>query len=70
MGEMPDPAFAPTLIRLLDDQQAVRRAALQSLPKVVGRDVAAPQGQTADDLSQRIELWKRWYQGERSARRD
>lgn len=70
MGEMPDPAFAPTLIRLLDDQQAVRRAALQALPKVVGRDVAAPQGQTADDLSQRIELWKRWYQGERSARRD
>lgn len=70
MGHMPDPAFAPTLIRLLDDQQAVRRAALQALPKVVGRDVVVPEGQTADNLSQRIELWKRWFQGERSARRD
>lgn len=69
MGEMPDPAFTPTLIRLLDDQQAVRRAALQALPKVVGHDVAVPEGQTADDLSQRIELWKRWFQGERAARR-
>ncbi len=69
MGEMADPAFAPTLIRLLDDQQAVRRAALEALPKVAGRDVTAAEGLPPEDLSQRIELWKRWFRGERSARR-
>ena len=44
MGEMPDPAFVPILISLLDAKMAVSRGALSSLPKVLGRDVAAVSG--------------------------
>ena len=45
MGDFPDPAFTATLIHLLNDNQTVARAALISLPKVVGEDVAQAPGQ-------------------------
>ena len=69
MGEMPDPAFVPTLISLLDAKMAVSRGALSSLPKVVGRDVAMEDIQSsatitptaAPTTTQRIQRWKRWY---------
>ena len=56
MGVLANPMFTPTLIRLLDDRVSVRRAALASLPKVAGEDVAPGATNTAD----RIELWKQW----------
>jgi HEAT repeat protein len=58
MGVLADRMFAPTLIRLLDDRVSVRRAALASLPKVAGENVAPGATNTAD----RIELWKQWSQ--------
>lgn len=65
MGHFPDPAFTGALIRLLDDRQGVRLAALESLPKVVGQDVAN-EVDTQADLTQRLEHWKRWHAGQHS----
>ena len=59
MGEIGDPSFASTLVRLLDDQQAVRLAALASLPKVTGRSPPEPDGQAPLSVAERIEFWKR-----------
>jgi len=67
MGEMPDPAFVPILIGLLDAKMAVSRGALSSLPKVLGRDVASEDGQPSATTTQRIQCWKRWYHRQASA---
>ncbi|MEE8450904.1 MAG: HEAT repeat domain-containing protein [Thermoguttaceae bacterium] len=67
MGEMPDPAFVPILIGLLDAKMAVSRGALNSLPKVLGRDVASENGQSSATTTQRIQRWKRWYYRQASA---
>lgn len=60
MGDSGDRSLAPALIRLLDDHLSVRRAALEALPKVVGRDVAGDAGQPPADQADRAEAWKRW----------
>lgn len=62
MGEVADPSLTPTLIRLLDGQAGVCRAALESLPKTVGRDVAQDDGPPAENTSERIRRWKQWYE--------
>jgi HEAT repeat protein len=62
MGELGDPAFTPALVRLLDSPMTVCRAALDSLPKVAGRDVAEADGQPAANSSDRIRRWKQWYE--------
>jgi HEAT repeat protein len=62
MGEHPDPAFIPLLIRMLGDKMTVVRAALESLPKVVGEDVSQTPGQSLPTTTQRILLWKRWFE--------
>lgn len=62
MGEFPDPAFTATLIRLLNDNQTVARAALISLPKVVGQDVTQSQGQAPPTTVEQILRWKRWHE--------
>jgi len=59
MGEIGDPGFAPTLVRLLDDQHAVRLAALEGLPKVTGRDPPTSPSQSPPSIAERIEFWKR-----------
>jgi len=59
MGELGDPGFAPTLVRLLEDQHAVRLAALESLPQVTGRDPPAPPGRSAPSVAERVEFWRR-----------
>ena len=41
IGELQDPQYEPLLIELLDDPVA-RRAAVESLPRAVGRDIAQP----------------------------
>ncbi len=60
MGQIPRPAFCATLVRLLDDRVSVMRAALESLPKVVGRDVSLDAGDTAISTTERIGHWKQW----------
>jgi len=60
MGDVPDRSFVPALIRLLDDRQSIRVAALASLPKVVGHDVTGPDGESPR-FADRIALWKRWH---------
>ncbi|MGD0516991.1 MAG: HEAT repeat domain-containing protein [Thermoguttaceae bacterium] len=62
MGDFPDETFTATLIRLLNDNQTVARAALNSLPKVVGQDVAQPPGQAPPTTSEQILRWKHWYE--------
>lgn len=55
MGRIGDPSFAPALVRLLDDQQGIRVAALQSLPKVTG--LAPPQGECGEASADRQADW-------------
>jgi HEAT repeat protein len=63
MGELGNEACLASLIRLLDDNwQSVRLAALKSLPKVAGQDVARTEGEWSVTAAQRITLWKQWYQ--------
>jgi hypothetical protein len=63
MGELGSEACLALLIRLLDDNwQSVRLAALKSLPKVAGRDVARTEGEWSVTAAQRTTLWKQWYQ--------
>ncbi len=62
MGDFPDPAFTATLIRLLNDNQTVVRAALNSLPKVVGEDVAQAPGQAPLTSTEQILRWKHWHE--------
>ena len=59
MGQIGDRAFVGPLVRLLDDRHTIRRAALESLPKVAGRDVAELSGEELS-FNQRLELWKDW----------
>ena len=56
MGELGDPQFSATLIRLLDDRASVRNAALHSLPQVSGHEID-------DDSNPSISVahWKAWY---------
>ena len=60
MGRIGDRAFVGHLIRLLDDRHTIRRAALESLPKVVGHDVAELSGEPRPGFDRRLELWKDW----------
>jgi len=68
MGELADPEFAPSLVRLLDDQLSVARAALESLPKVVGRDVAARQEDPPPDTAERMRRWREWFRQQGAGR--
>jgi hypothetical protein len=50
------------LIHLLNDTQTVARAALSSLPKVVGEDVAQTPGQAPATSTEQILRWKHWHE--------
>lgn len=67
MGEIADPVFASTLIHLLDDRQTIRYSALESLPKVVGRDVAVTPERPSPHFAERIDLWKKWHRDQSAA---
>ena len=63
MGEQGDRKFAATLIRMLDDHATVARAALASLPQIVGEDVSTARDDgPPPTTSERIARWKRWYE--------
>ncbi len=61
MGELADPAFTPTLIRLLDDQVSVMRAALNALPKTVGKDQSISPDGAPSTTTERARRWKAWF---------
>jgi HEAT repeat protein len=61
MGRLADRRFVPTLVEMLDDYQGVRRTALASLPKVVGRDVAEDTSPQPQNMTERIDRWRQWY---------
>ena len=65
MGALGDPAFADVLVAMLDDGLGVQFIALESLPKVVGRDVSQDPANPATDTLERISRWKRWHESER-----
>jgi HEAT repeat protein len=65
MGEHPDPAYLEPLIRMLDGRPNVRRAALESLPKVAGGDVVQRAGPPVPTTEQ-VQRWKQWYQRRQS----
>jgi HEAT repeat protein len=62
MGENPDPAYLPILIHLLSDKAAVSRAALASLPQVLGEDISQPPDPPPAATTERIARWKRWFE--------
>ena len=63
MGELGNATFTAALIRLLDDhRETVSHAALASLPKVAGCDVAQGADGPPRGTSEQIRRWKQWYE--------
>jgi HEAT repeat protein len=62
MGEYPDPSFVPLLIQLLSDKATISRAALASLPRVTGEDIAKSPPDRPLAVTEQISRWKRWYE--------
>jgi HEAT repeat protein len=61
IGSLGDQRFSPTLIRLLDDEPAVRQAALDSLARVAEGSVGPANATDVDDLERLAQRWKDWY---------
>lgn len=62
MGETADTRFTAALIRLLDDRPAVQRAALEGLPRTVGRDVSQGDDPWPASTVERVRRWKQWFE--------
>ncbi|HEY5313231.1 MAG TPA: HEAT repeat domain-containing protein, partial [Pirellulales bacterium] len=60
IGQLQDVQYDALLVELLDDPVA-RRAALESLPQIVGRDIAKPAEGPPLSLVERIDRWKHWW---------
>ncbi len=62
LGELGDERYAAILVRLLDDSKAtVSHAALASLPRVVGRDVAQSGDGATVPTAEQMARWKKWW---------
>jgi HEAT repeat protein len=61
MGEVGSSTFVPTLIGMLDDRLGIRRAALNSLVQIVGRDVTVDELEAPPSLNEQITRWRRWH---------
>ncbi len=61
MGELADPAFTATLVRLLDDRVSVMRAALAALPHTVGEDKSLSADGSPASTTERVRRWKAWF---------
>ena len=61
MGEVGSSVFVPTLIYLLDDRLGIKRAALNSLAQIVGRDIAKDNSGSPANLDEQITRWRRWH---------
>jgi len=68
MGRYPRAVYVPILIHMLDDRVAVRRAALESLPKVVGYDASTSDGRSPTTTPQRVQRWKHWQKAATAGR--
>ncbi len=58
LGDVADQAMVPLLVAMLEDQLAVQQAALDSLTRLTGEDVAAGEPTTED----KVRRWQLWYQ--------
>jgi HEAT repeat protein len=61
MGATGDPAFMPALMTMLDDGTEVQAAAIASLEKTTGRDVAKTADGRAITTEERARAWQLWY---------
>jgi HEAT repeat protein len=62
LGELGEVRFASILVRLLDDSKAtVSHAALVSLPRVTGHDVAQSADGTTVLTNEQMARWKKWW---------
>lgn len=65
VGELGPPQgliYVPTLIGLLDDRLDVRHAALESLEKIAGRNVAVEPGEVTLSSDEVKVRWQRWWE--------
>ena len=66
MGELGNAMFTAPLVRLLDDNRGtVSHAALVSLPKVAGCDVAQATDGSPVGTPEQIRRWKKWFESAR-----
>ena len=61
MGQLRDPVFVATLVRLLDDAPSIRRVALEVLPQITDGPLASDDPGTSD-AEEMAHRWKAWYQ--------
>jgi hypothetical protein len=61
MGQTGDPAFMPALMTMLNDGTEVQAAAIASLERTTGRDVAKPADGRAVTTEERARAWQLWY---------
>lgn len=62
MGELASDAFLPALMEALEDEPAVRLAALAALPKVTQQDVLAKQAPPPVSAEAKVKVWQDWYE--------
>lgn len=62
MGSLADPLYLSILIRMLDDRDGVRQAALNGLVAIAGEDVASKADPPAIGSREKAEHWKAWYE--------
>jgi HEAT repeat protein len=60
MGLAPDPTFSSALVKMLDDQYAIRLAALASLPRVTGHEMPLSEGAAEPGAAERVAYWKKY----------
>lgn len=58
IGQISDKTLVPLLMSMLNDQMAVQQAALDSLTRLHGQDIAASEHTTED----KVRRWQLWYQ--------
>jgi hypothetical protein len=57
IGQISDETLIPLLITMLNDQMSVQQAALDSLTRLAGQDIAAAEPTTED----KVRRWQLWY---------
>ena len=53
----------PLLVGLLDDTTSVKKAAIDGLIKLVGKDVSVRAGEPLPPLNDRAKTWQAWHAG-------
>ncbi len=68
MGVATDRRYLPALVAMLGDQPPVQKAAMISLERIAGSDVAAGAEGTSLPQDEKVRRWQQWYaeQGSRS----